>query len=716
MNRRKGTQPYEHSVDIWSIAAVLFHLLCGHAPYTGSMENEGYLMLMSIMRSSPNWEYLRQAGISKAGIDFVRKALVVDPQERARETDLLKHPWLTGQDDETMDYAISTPEGTEAEVLDASQLSLQDIGNAQDDLENERQAKRSKIFHQSEDDAPIDLFGGVNREDWFGGSAHQWQEGSSDHAAGHVQNGNADGLGSNRLFGEIGSSALRSSGVFGGNAQAALGMQTASSRDPSANESFGQPHTESLEGLSFAHPNLTHNQAENADDATSQQELQYPRVLPSKPYAGIAPSLEGAEALVDQMNMDSPRSDISPPSGDSKPTTPKTPQHVELPQHQVTPGRSVFASKQHSNNVTPRAPSGRNAEDRRSHQAGDDVREWPNHSASGLGSKRPGSSLGEGIHGSSNPSHASHVSQSSDNDAADGQSIYPKLPSMPSTSSNSHESELQDPTDVMGEDELDEQVPDPPTDNDGNVMPGFPPLMKPLAQSSAANSAKPEHVFAKPMPRYGILIPTPGSVTVKPIRLEQRATSYGRDPKCTVVFEDSQDTRVSKSALNIAFWYQGIERDIAKGKTNWHRNPHLRATISTRTNTYIKINGIHLMKSQEGKAQFGFLSKCDMVEVFCSSDRKEYLQFRCDFFVGQSRKIRGPNDPFKVFTKSLDDKPKESPSVTTGSRAEIGLTAQAPSFAGPVKPAVATSVATTSDGKRAKSDENEVAVTRARSL
>ena len=103
------TQPYQQSVDIWSFAAVLYHVLCLCPPYEGTMAT----MLETIMTNEVDFGKLRTAGVSNEGIDFVSAMLKRDPLARATEAQCLQHPWLAQMAvqmavSETRDPIVST--------------------------------------------------------------------------------------------------------------------------------------------------------------------------------------------------------------------------------------------------------------------------------------------------------------------------------------------------------------------------------------------------------------------------------------------------------------------------------------------------------------------------------------------------------------------------------------------------------------------------------
>ena len=334
--RQLQTLPYQQSVDTWAFGAVMYHLLCGSPPYMGSNENKGQSMLQCVMSKPINWDYLKQAGISPEGCDFVKRMLVHEPSARASDSRCLRHPWLSRfrtDDDQDIEMdaqllvlAAIAEDGNEGQELDASQLSLHD-GPAQreindgleyddgDDIEV-RESKRLKA------DAPRAM-GFEPRKDSVVSQGSEFDGYSMYSTMPMFINAGSRPVGigaptstSNRLYGEIGTSALGSSGVLGQHTQAALEMFAEGSRD----ESVAMSDNTSIDNTD----------SHVTNDGISEYSIQYPQLLPATTYADPAPSLLGTEALVAQLNMASPESAFSAPSVDSKPATPRTPRSREM--------------------------------------------------------------------------------------------------------------------------------------------------------------------------------------------------------------------------------------------------------------------------------------------------------------------------------------------------------------------------------------------------
>ena len=304
-------------------------------------------MLQSLMSKPVNWDRLNQAGITPSGCDFVQRMLVHEPGDRASDAECLRHAWLAhlrpNEDKDVemkaQDEGLSAivEEADEGQQLDASQLSLHDPADAEDSLEyddsNEVEAHEPK---RVKTDCPRAMgfeprtASGVSLGSDYSGSWYDTfpmfiNAGSRPVGVGaptRVSDNNSNNHNNNhnhshRLFGEIGASAIGSSGVFGPDAHAALDM---------AGEGSGDASVAMSDDTSPAN-----TESHVTNDEISENSLQYPQLLPATTYnpghtghAGPAPSLLGAEALVGQLNMASTDSVPSAASDEAKSRSPRT--------------------------------------------------------------------------------------------------------------------------------------------------------------------------------------------------------------------------------------------------------------------------------------------------------------------------------------------------------------------------------------------------------
>jgi calcium-dependent protein kinase len=82
---------YTSQCDLWSLGVIVFILLVGYMPFSGSSER---VTIEAIKHGRFAVRQDRWARVSKTGFDFVKRLLVVDPEARLTAEGALKHPWL----------------------------------------------------------------------------------------------------------------------------------------------------------------------------------------------------------------------------------------------------------------------------------------------------------------------------------------------------------------------------------------------------------------------------------------------------------------------------------------------------------------------------------------------------------------------------------------------------------------------------------------------
>jgi len=235
-SRPPQTLPYNQSIDIWSLAAVLFHLISGKPPYVGSSEGKGARMLANIMTTPLDIGPLKECGVSHNCINLIAKMLNPDPLLRPDELECLRHPWLVdsasagemGLDDNNVglgeiqeedDLGLGASRQNESDdACDVADSNVSEIIEVDEiDHEDPRQSKRARIDGAF---APRDQAQLSSSPEVLYPSlpAIDTQQSTEIHTGSAAYN--------TRLFGEIGASALRSSGVLGYDAQAALQIST----------------------------------------------------------------------------------------------------------------------------------------------------------------------------------------------------------------------------------------------------------------------------------------------------------------------------------------------------------------------------------------------------------------------------------------------------------------------------------------------------------
>ncbi|POR31976.1 Serine/threonine-protein kinase RAD53 [Tolypocladium paradoxum] len=169
--RRIPGQRYNHAVDIWSLGGVLFYTLTGSPPYPVKSGISYSELLHKIMTTMLNISPLQKYGVSEQGIDFLHRMLQRRPENRATIPELEGHAWLGGQ----------------ASTIQASQ-SYDEITDDEDVVIGPSQFRPAY-----EDDRVSDSMGEESEK----------------------ENSNvAPGGQPPRLFGEVGVSAIGSSGVI----------------------------------------------------------------------------------------------------------------------------------------------------------------------------------------------------------------------------------------------------------------------------------------------------------------------------------------------------------------------------------------------------------------------------------------------------------------------------------------------------------------------
>lgn len=635
-------------------------------------------MLETVMTVPVDWDRLRHAGVSEEAIEFLTRMLVIDPALRSTDAECLRHPWImkvTGSwDDIDADMDVGAEDilailrneeqqletGTEGllaieendeEELDASQLSLNDNPARQeiedsdgeffsdvDELLDARESKRFKYRHVAHGESSPDI-----TYPYLPGVQGVQPHTESTHPT------------ANRLFGEIGASALRSSGVLGYDAHAALHMPMEGNRDGGASASD------------------IHYTTDNSvtSDGLAQHPLQYPQALPGPNFTGSAPSLFGTEALVGQLNMASPGSAVSGPSASTSaaPTTPKTREPSPLSAMSVGAKRSTQEMSSQSEEETLK-------------RAKSNISESPS---------RPSveRSIQQSVSKSPTTKNAGKYKTTGDKTHGGKSS---KSPSKPRDTKASDDKTVKEAMDKQSKKESKAagvltDVPKTEHHQDSNQGSSV------SNNSTSAPATKEVIEFTKPPARLGNLTPTPGSIFTPTIKLEKRMTTYGRDPGSDFQHKEGLDSRIPKCALDLVFWRPGIEAQLAENpELDWTAFDDLYAIVSTRTSQTILVNGVSLKKGN-GHWNFGKLHTGDIITIFPplgnEGKEAEFLRFRCEFHVGASKEVRKEGSVFKVekeeekFLQMVARKSRESSEAATSTTSNAATSAAATNAAAP---------------------------------
>ena len=578
-------------------------------------------MLERVMHTSVDYVKLKNAGVSTEGIDFVARMLVVDPASRATEVECLQDPWLSegqSKDAVPLPRSASVPRSLnpieedqeEQSASQMSQLSLGDLRQAEimdsdldydtdvDEIADTRRPKRFKSSHVQQNlEKPLGSSSGLIKYPSLPINKN-------------VSTLQSDAPGAIRLFGEIGESALRSSGVLDYNALAALELPL---------EEDSHELTESVDTT------LSYSQQVKSVKCGSSQ-INGHSYQP-RPNPLFAPSLLGTEALVGKLNMASSGSNASAISEESK---------------SVTRADPVFA--------IPNLP----------------------------GSKRPGQGIesrdsAKGKRAQLDQEPLSQISTSygssifssaiekydqvgaGDNNQNHGQAS--------STDANS-QAQTQQISHTGGQ----EVVPSDAGPCAGKTTPTNSTLQNDLTARKTD--------LTQLRPHFGILTTLLGSVYSTTIKLEQRWTSYGRDPASHVEYPNPMDVRVPRAAFDIIFWRPGLEALLDSG-AHWTEVEGIFPIVRTRTSLRIRVNGVKLTKGKNCW-HYGRLHTGDIITVFGPLDGEakagkeaEFLKFRCEFFSGPSAKERELGSPRFVVEKEVE-KFHLSQTTTSGHVGKLG--------------------------------------------
>lgn len=82
---------YNEKCDVWSVGVILYILLSGRPPFDGSDDRE---IVKNVKVGNYSFSGSEWKNISREAIDFIKKMLTYDPNNRITAEEALHHPWI----------------------------------------------------------------------------------------------------------------------------------------------------------------------------------------------------------------------------------------------------------------------------------------------------------------------------------------------------------------------------------------------------------------------------------------------------------------------------------------------------------------------------------------------------------------------------------------------------------------------------------------------
>jgi serine/threonine protein kinase len=640
-------QRYDHAVDVWSLAGVLFFTLCASPPYPVK-NGISYQELLHIIMTKPlDIRPLQKVDVSENGIRFIRHMLHIRPEHRATIPELESDVWITGAsqsmesiDEEEVDLvqsgSVINPELEEG----ASQLSIHDPCDSQ-------------IGEPEE-------ISGVNQYRVEIPNSFNTSDGNSN---GNESSALTQNAGNGRLFGEVDTSALGSSGAI---PSSLLPVPTVNHRD--------------VRSMSTIFGGSMNAQSEPVHDTSSIQHVQQPppvmtvtmvyQPLPTEVerHGDRASSLMGAESMVGHLNMHSPSAASSPagsPAADA-PTTVASPAQEGLslrrPHEEMSsddrswqpadlPAKRVRKSMREIDMPAPQQLFW-DPKDKSTHH-----NNYPHMTLSEFNTyqelaKRKGELFEHGhatfdttmnsFRASRSPSVDPEATRAQSEPAKEGRRMMMKRDERKLGDGVIEASKTQHPA------AKDQSL---PTTAHGSNQPNTPETE---SSDITAGHGIVGHDFQPPKRILGKLFATQDScLPTITLNIVETVTSWGRGFQNTIRYSNPNEIRVPKYAFKIFAFKLDNEWESAPPDPNFNTKG-LAFYISSKASMGITINGVSLPSNDRQNPEtpskyWGELRHGDIITVWQHDiDRKQFTRFRFECYHGNSKDPRPASEPFSI--------------------------------------------------------------------
>jgi calcium-dependent protein kinase len=89
---------YSEACDMWSLGVITYCLLCGYPPFNADTDAK---LFRKIQKCEFEFYMPEWGSVSPESIDFIRKLLKLNPNERMSPEEALRHPWITERQNPT---------------------------------------------------------------------------------------------------------------------------------------------------------------------------------------------------------------------------------------------------------------------------------------------------------------------------------------------------------------------------------------------------------------------------------------------------------------------------------------------------------------------------------------------------------------------------------------------------------------------------------------